>query len=129
MDKVVNLKSKKDEKLKTEVERLREKGKLAEIATGVIYREDERKFDLQGTQPSFEIHMDDQITNLNYFSYLVDNQLIIDGWNPCGCIPFDKNYFKKRKKTLSFIGGSNIKEKRSEYRDSGKPCVVIYAKD
>lgn len=129
MDKIINIKSRRDKKLSAECERLQEECKLLEVLTGYIQRKDGRNFVLQGAQPSFETRQDDWTTNLNYFSYFVDNQLIIEGWNPCDVIPFDEKYFAKRKKTLSHIGWSKIKEERSEYRDSGKPCVVIYGKN
>lgn len=115
MEKIINIKSRKDEKLEVECERLQERCKRLEI--------------LIGAQPSFEIRTDNQTTNLNNLCYFVDNQLISDGWNPCSVIPFDEDYFAKRKETLSHIGWSKIKEERSEYRDNGEPCVVIYGKN
>ena len=128
MGNVIDFKSRKDERIMERIEGLKAECKLLEILTGVIQRQDGMKFILQGAQPTFEVHRDDQTTDLNGFCYFVDNDLIIDGWNPCGSIPFNENYFAKRKDTLSHIGFPEIREEKSEYRSTGEPCIVIYGK-
>ena len=126
MTNVIDFESKRNKKLEQEWE---ECNKRLEILTGVIKRQDGRKFILQGVQPTFKIYEDDQIRDLNPFCYVVNNDLIIQGYTPYGSIPLDDNFFMNRQRMLSEIGWKKIREERAEYREGNTPCVVFYGKN
>lgn len=129
MEKVIILEDVRRKNLMEECKRLKEELKQAQISAGYSFRENGRNFILQDITPKFGNMQGDQTTNLNNFSYVVDNSLVIDGWNPCGVIPLDENYFTSRKDSLSRIGFSEIREERSEYRGTGEPCVAFYGRN
>lgn len=95
---------------------------------GYIPRQFSKAYILQGKRPEIDRHDNDGIIDLNDYCYHVNNQLVIDGWNPIQPIPIDKNFFSRRKRTLLEIGFPNIIEERSTYVDDGKPCMVIYGR-
>jgi len=118
-----------EQRIRGVFEDLRKSIRRIQALEGYAEREDGTTYILQDAYSStFVIHEDDCTINLNSLDYFVDNQLIIDGWNPCDVMSLDKNYFKNRHEKLSCICFSKIKEKRSLYKTKDKSCMVIYGR-
>ena len=69
----------------------------------------------------------ENVLDLNHYSYQVNNQLVIDGWDPIQSISFDENFFLERVRVLSKIKFPNIRMERSKHNND-MPCVVVYGK-
>lgn len=125
-NKIIDFKRFKDSKLNDECDLV-----LDEISKEL---ESQGKFSLNygriiGLQ-GFKHKKLENLENLNKKLYLVDNELIKEGWTLTGTvIPLNGDFFKKRKDSLSRIFFKKIKEKKTEYTYSGKSCVVLYGKN
>ena len=56
--------------------------------------------------------------------YVVDLDLMMEGWLPVGAIPIDRNFFTRKNRFLPKIK-VNTREERSEMED-GTPCMIVY---
>ena len=129
MAKIIYLEDRIQKNLRRDCEKVLEEIEEYEKVCGLVHRACGGHFILQGVTPLFEIGQGNQITDLNDFCYAVDNSLIIEGWDVLDSIPLNENYFARRKKMMSNFGFPKIREKISEYRNTGELCVVFYGKD
>ncbi len=59
----------------------------------------------------------------NHLGYIVDLDLMMEGWLPISSIPIDKDFFIRRGWVQKMK--ANTREELSERKD-GTPCMVIY---
>jgi len=83
------------------------------------------KYIAQGSFP-FKDYPIPGVINLNYFDYTVDNDLVRQGWNPCGSLALDENLIRERVFYRKIGESKDVKEVKTMNRFTSQPVMVFY---